>query len=85
MLLLSIDEIKDLIKFAKTEKVKKLQIGNVNFELSDYALIDGLYTGTGTENTPQKEETFSTKNMVDTNVSEQDIEDQDLLFWSSKT
>lgn len=85
MLLLSIDDIKDLIRFAKAEKVKKMQIGNINFELSDYALIDELYTGSEPENTPQKEETFSSKNMVDTNVSEQNQEDDSLLFWSSNS
>lgn len=84
MLLLSLDDIKDLIRFAKSEKVKKLQVGNVNFELSDYALIEGIAEYQPTES-QQKEETFSTKNMVDTNVSEQNQEENDLLFWSSNS
>lgn len=81
--MLTIDEIKDLVKFAKAEKVKKLQVGNVNFELSDYAFIDGMAEYQPTQS-PQKEDSASTKTMVDTNLTEQDKEDADLLFWSSQ-
>ncbi len=39
---LNISELKDLILWAKKEKVRSLSIDGASFELSDLALVEGL-------------------------------------------
>jgi len=80
--MLSINEIKDLILFAKDNKVKNIKVGEFACELSDYAHIEQL---SGFEGPKQniKEDLDSSKTLTDTNLQEQDTDDDETLFWSS--
>jgi hypothetical protein len=82
MYVLSLDEVKEMIIFCKQQKVKNLKLGEINIEMSDYSHIESL---SEQEATPKKEETQSSKNLVDTNITEQAEDDSDMLFWSAGT
>lgn len=79
MTTLSIDELKDLIIFCKEHKVKSAKFGEISFEISE----GSLYLEEGTALTPFKEEKDGSKVLVDTNITEQDMEDEELLFLSA--
>lgn len=79
MFMMNLDEVKEMIQYCKENHVKKLQIGSVNIELSDLAFLQEEFQ------TPKKEESSSNKTLVDTNLTEQDKEDSELLFWSSNS
>lgn len=78
MIIMSLDEIRQMILFCKEHRVKSASFGDWKFEFSDYAFIDIL-----SEISKQKEETKSSKTLVDTNPVEQAEEDEDLLYYSS--
>lgn len=79
MIMLNIEDIKELIVFCKTQKVKRLKISDVEFELSDIAIIEETYNPAE----PQKEKSENT--LVDSMPKTQKKEEEgdDLLFWSS--
>lgn len=85
MYILSIDEVKDMIKFCSSNKVKNLKIGEVTIELSDYAFLEQFET----QSIPLKEEKQSGKLMVDAmtpeEVASEKAEDEELMFWSSNS
>ena len=75
----SLDELKILIEWCRSRKIKKLKVADVEFEISE---IDFL-----PEEIEQKSNvgTYNTETLVDTlESSSQSTEDDDLLYWSTK-
>ena len=78
---LSINELKDLIIWARNQKVKILEVSGIKVEFTELAFIDqvqGLDTGHG----PNPEVTASTKTFSD-DANEEEL-DEALLFHSSQ-
>lgn len=82
-MMLSIEDVKDLVVFARSQKVKTLQIGDVKIEISDYAFIEDVSNSAVPAS--QKEESDSPKIWVDEkeNLSQQEYDE--LLFHSSNS
>ncbi len=75
----SLDELKILIEWCRSRKIKKLEIGDIKFEISELDFIP--------EESQQKSNVgkYNTETLVDTlNQSSQSSEDEDLLYWSTK-
>lgn len=77
----SLQELQEFILWCKANGVKRTELGSIKFELSDYALLQHV-PEYATDNV-DKSASKSTDTMVDT--AEQVKEDEDLLYWSSKT
>ena len=82
-----INELKELILWAKSERVRTLSVGNIAFELSDLALSESLMELTANEGKPEKPQkelsNLSSQLMIDTeNMSKEELED--LLYHSSR-
>lgn len=71
--------LKELILFAKSNKIKHLKVDNVEFSISDLAFVNEIYQ---TDSPELKEMPQDSKTLTDT-IKPQD--EEDLLFWSSKT
>lgn len=85
-MMLSIEEIKELVKFARSLKVKNLQIGNVKIEMSDYAFIEDVSAAPGTLKPPlERENLDSQKNWSDDSDKMSQDEYDSLLFHSSNS
>ncbi len=76
-----INELKNLILWAKEQKVKSIKIADIHFELSDLALVEGFQS---------LEEAILNENK--TNVVQKDLieseqsskeEDNEDLYWST--
>lgn len=82
-MMLSIQDVKDLVVFARSQKVKTLQIGDVKIEISDYAFIEDV--SNSAVPVSQKEESDNPKIWVDEkeNLSQQEYDE--LLFHSSNS
>ena len=80
-MLTNIQELLDFIEYAKEQKIKSFQIGEIKVDFSELAFIDQLASDGSMGRRMQTEEKDTSKTLVDT-LSE-DNED-DLLFWSSK-
>jgi len=79
MLLLNLDDLKDLILFCKANKVKSCAVGNINFEISDISHVEQYE-----QQNPSKQEADSSKTLVDTvNTADQAAEDEELLYFST--
>lgn len=85
-MMLSIEEIKELVKFARSLKVKNLQIGNVKIEMSDYAFIEDVSAAPDTAKSPlERENLDSQKNWSDDGDKMSQEEYDTLLFHSSNS
>jgi len=85
-MMLSIEEIKELVKFARNLKVKNLQIGNVKIEMSDYAFIEDVSATPDTAKSPlERENLDSQKNWSDDSDKMSQEEYDSLLFHSSNS
>lgn len=78
----SIEELKDLILWAKAQKVKSLKLGEIIVELSDLALIEDIQEpkAAGNPNVTASVSTF----LEDLTGTGNSKEDEDLLYWSAK-
>lgn len=75
----TLEEAKELILWAKSNKIKKIRVGDIEVEFSDIALMDTLAS-------PQdfKEATnYAQRTLLDTEKLSKEEEDE-LLFWSTK-
>lgn len=77
---MTIDEIKALILWCKSHKVRSFSQGDVKFELSDLAFIDEI-----NQELTGKEMTYGGSNsLMDTLKPSSKEEDEELLYWSAK-
>jgi hypothetical protein len=72
----NVQELQDFILWAKTEKVKRLKVGDVEVEISDYALVQDLYQ------TPLSQPSTTEPQKVD-EINRIKKEEEDLLLWSA--
>ena len=80
-MMLSIEEIKELIVWSKSQKLKKMHLAGIEFEFSDYAFLEQLAESDVKD---QESSSRSTKTMAESgNPEQQSAEDDELLFWSS--
>jgi hypothetical protein len=86
---LDISEIMELIEWCKKTGVKRLKLGDNEFELSDMALTE-KYADINDEATKgpikdRESSSLSSKTLVDTlDAKEMGQEDDDMLYWSSQ-
>lgn len=80
-MMLSIEDLKDLVVFSRQHKVKSLKIGDVIIEMSDYGFIEDVSKPI---EVPPEEILASNKNWVDDVQQPSPEEDEELLFHSSK-
>lgn len=80
-MMLSIDDLKDLVQFSRQHKVKSLKIGDVIIEMSDYGFIEDVSKPI---NVPPDEILASSKNWVDDAQQTSQEDEDELLFHSSK-
>lgn len=80
-MMLSIEDLKDLVVFSRQHKVKSLKIGDVIIEMSDYGFIEDVSKPI---EVPPEEILTSNKNWVDDVQQPSPEEDEELLFHSSK-
>lgn len=81
-MMLSIEDIKDLVLFARKQKVKVLQIGDVKLEMSDYAFIEDVTKEASVE---VKEKDVDPKIWAEEKEEMDQKEYDDLLFHSSNS
>lgn len=81
-MMLSIEDIKDLVLFARKQKVKVLQIGDVKLEMSDYAFIEDVTKEASVE---VKEKDADPKIWAEEKEEMDQKEYDDLLFHSSNS
>jgi len=81
-MMLSIEDIKDLVLFARKQKVKVLQIGDVKLEMSDYAFIEDVTKEASIE---VKEKDVDPKIWAEEKEEMDQKEYDDLLFHSSNS
>ena len=75
------EEIKGLIVWSKSQKLKKMHLAGIEFEFSDYAFLEQLAESDVKD---QESSSRSTKTMAESgNPEQQSAEDDELLFWSS--
>lgn len=85
-MMLSIEEIKELVNFARSRKVKQLQIGNVKIEMSDYAFIEDVSAEPSVQKSPlERENLDGQKNWSDESDKMSQEEYDSLLFHSSNS
>ena len=75
-------QLKRLIKWAQTNKVKKLKIDNVEFELSELSFVDSIEVPLDQLMSNMSE--YNTETLTDT-LKDQKTEDDQDLFWSSNS
>lgn len=77
----NVKDLKEFILWAKKQKIKSFQADEIQFELSEIAFAEDLYSSTSSK---QKEVTdFEQKTWVDSEESSDPKEEEDLLFWSA--
>lgn len=81
MIVMSLDEIKEMMLFCKTNKIKAAKLGDVSFEFSEAS----LYSEEIATIIPQKEETGSSKTLIDTEEQLDSDEYEKLLYHSSNS
>jgi CO dehydrogenase/acetyl-CoA synthase delta subunit len=74
----NIEELKNLIIWAKEQKVKSFKIADIHIELSDLALVENL---TYQVTDPNIELTDKIKSTEEAQTAEEQNED---LFWSTR-
>lgn len=79
----TVDELKELILWAKSEKVKSLKIGDIIIEMSDLALIEDIQAKP--EQANSKVTASVTTFMEDMASTGNKKEDEELLYWSAQS
>lgn len=79
----TINELKDLIIWAKENRVKSIKLEGTEFELSDLAFMENLQDLGNPE--PQKDLSVPPKSDRLPDGNTQPSEDDELLFWSSRS
>lgn len=74
-----LEQVKQFIEWAKQQKLARVKIGDVEFEVSNIGLIEA---SPDLDKTLEKVTTVTTKATLDNKDAEK--EDEDLLFWSSR-
>lgn len=73
-----VEELKNFIIWAKSQKIKRIKVKTVEVEISDYAFIEDLVT-------PQSQSTLSTDEPPTPDELEKiKAEEDELLMWSAK-
>jgi hypothetical protein len=81
---MDIDELKDLIEWAIKRNIKRIQVGDTSFELSDYAIAANINQAVTAEVLKTANYEAPQSNTTDeTQQPEMSKEDTELLFWSS--
>ena len=80
-MLSKLEEIKQFIEWCQKNKVKSFDSGDISFELSELAFVEQM-TDSQME---QKVINAAEDTLVDTAKQELENEDDDLLFWSTRT
>lgn len=70
-------ELQDFILWCRKGRIKTVQVGDIKVEFSDLAFIDEIAV-VEPETTEEKD---TSKTLVDT---DQQTDEEDLLFWSSR-
>lgn len=78
----TVEELKDLIIFAREQKLKTLKIGEISLEISDLAHVQDLSNVPELGTSKNTAVTASFGGLLD-ELSEQDSDNEDLLFHSS--
>lgn len=74
-------ELRDFIVWAKAERLKSFKAGNIEVTFSDLAFLEAMDEPLpGMQKTEEKN---TSKTLVDT-LSDKDLEDDELLDWSSR-
>lgn len=81
----SVTELKDLIVWAKSQGIKSLHIGDISFELSNYALIEQLSDEASAPEEPVKKPTANEQGLDELVTSGERADDEEALYWSSRT
>lgn len=71
----TIKELQDFILWAKAEKLKRLKVGDVEIEISDYALVADLL--------PSISQTPNSEPQSAAELARMKKEEEDLLNWSA--
>lgn len=77
-----INELKNLILWCKSEKIKSIKIADISFELSDLALTEDM-TSVEDAILNENKTTVIQKDLMDAEPSQTD-EDEEALFWSTR-
>lgn len=78
-MLKTIDELKDLILFARQQKLKSLKIGEIELEISELAHVE-QFSGLEMGQSRNTAVTASSGSLIPDSIDE----DEDLLFHSSR-
>lgn len=86
----NISELQELIEWCKANGVKRLKMDEIEFELSDIALSEKFMDISNTQGASalkdRESNSLTSKTLTDTvDAAEQAKEDEELLFWSSRT
>ena len=78
----NLDQLKKLIEWCKDNKIKKLKLQDIEFEISelDFLPEEGKALTLGNSNVRE----FNTETLTDTSKDQSIIDDED-LYWSSNT
>ena len=79
-----ISELKELIMWAKSMKVKSLKLGDTQFELSDLALVEGLQDISQEAVQAQKDLSTPASSPRLPNGNTEVTDEEELLFWSAR-
>lgn len=71
----NVEELRDFILWAKSEKLKRIKVGEVEVEISDYALAEDLL--------PSTSQTLSAEPQSAEELKRIKKEEEDLLMWSA--
>lgn len=82
--IMQIDEIKSLILWCKTNKVKKVSLDNISFELSDLSFFKEDHEIASIDPTTGEVYHKPAGDISGQNDLYTKNDDEDLLFWSSK-
>lgn len=79
----NIDQLKKLIEYCKDQKIKKLKIKDIEFEISelDFLPEEGKPLSMGNSNLGE----YNTETLVDTLEENLDPKNDPDLFWSTNT
>lgn len=70
----SVEEFKELVLWAKKNKVKRLKVDSIEVDISELAFLD--------EDNAIRDIKFPN---ITNNQESQDAEDEDLMYWSSNS
>lgn len=81
----SVNELKELIVWLKTQRVKSLSIGEISIEISDYAHLEGVADESmATKPSKVTDAPSAENNGLDELISSTDKVDDDDLYFSAR-